>query len=192
MWVLRPWWGRRHGCSACPPACGPGAACCGLPPPPTHPCQLPCLPSGRYITAIQLTSQHLLRYLAVAVVVNKRRRTVLKDLLRVISQVGGRLPEGGWWAAASQPPFSLLVPTFFGSFLPDFPPSLSSFLPVLLLSSFPFLPAPPPTRRSLQVPHHHSSHCCLLLSFLPASFPAGDLRVPGPHHRVPAPAVCGV
>lgn len=42
--------------------------------------------SDRYITAIQLTSQHLLRYLAVAVVVNKRRRAVLKDLMRVISQ----------------------------------------------------------------------------------------------------------
>lgn len=42
--------------------------------------------SDRYITALQLTSQHLLRYLAVAVVVNKRRRSVLKDLMRVISQ----------------------------------------------------------------------------------------------------------
>ncbi|KAL4421607.1 hypothetical protein ABPG75_010898 [Micractinium tetrahymenae] len=40
----------------------------------------------RYLTAIQLTSQHLLRYLAVAVVVNKRRRNVLADLKRVISQ----------------------------------------------------------------------------------------------------------
>jgi translation initiation factor 3 subunit E len=40
----------------------------------------------RYITAIQLTAQHLLRYLAVAVVVNKRRRNVLKDLIRVIQQ----------------------------------------------------------------------------------------------------------
>ncbi|KAL4450235.1 hypothetical protein ABPG77_010904 [Micractinium sp. CCAP 211/92] len=40
----------------------------------------------RYLTAIQLTSQHLLRYLAVAVIVNKRRRNVLADLKRVISQ----------------------------------------------------------------------------------------------------------
>ena len=40
----------------------------------------------RYVTAIQLVSQHLLRYLAVAVVVNKRRRNVLKDLIRVIQQ----------------------------------------------------------------------------------------------------------
>ncbi|KAI8102657.1 hypothetical protein M9434_005456 [Picochlorum sp. BPE23] len=40
----------------------------------------------RYITAIQLTAQHLLRYLSVAVVVNKRRRNVLKDLIRVIQQ----------------------------------------------------------------------------------------------------------
>ncbi|GAB4815184.1 hypothetical protein N2152v2_002230 [Parachlorella kessleri] len=40
----------------------------------------------RYLTAIQLTSQHLLRYLAVAVVINKRRRNVVKDLIKVISQ----------------------------------------------------------------------------------------------------------
>ena len=40
----------------------------------------------RYVTAIQLVSQHLLRYLAVAVVVNKRRRNVLKDLIRMIQQ----------------------------------------------------------------------------------------------------------
>jgi translation initiation factor 3 subunit E len=40
----------------------------------------------RYITAIQLNCQHLLRYLAVAVVVNRRRRNVLKDLVRVIAQ----------------------------------------------------------------------------------------------------------
>ncbi len=43
-------------------------------------------PAHRYLTAIQLTSQHLLRYLAVAVVVNKRRRNVLNDLKRVVSQ----------------------------------------------------------------------------------------------------------
>ena len=46
----------------------------------------PALLPRRYLTAIQLTSQHLLRYLAVAVVVNKRRRNVLNDLKRVVSQ----------------------------------------------------------------------------------------------------------
>ena len=40
----------------------------------------------RYTTAIQLTAQHLLRYLSVAVVVNKRRRSVLKDLIRIVKQ----------------------------------------------------------------------------------------------------------
>ncbi|KAK2077099.1 hypothetical protein QBZ16_004733 [Prototheca wickerhamii] len=40
----------------------------------------------RYLTALQLLGQHLLRYLAVAVVVNKRRRSALKDLVRVIQQ----------------------------------------------------------------------------------------------------------
>ena len=44
----------------------------------------PCAPS--YITAIQLTAQHLLRYAVVAAVVNKRRRSVVKDLVRVVSQ----------------------------------------------------------------------------------------------------------
>ena len=38
---------------------------------------------------MQTTSQHLLRYLAVAVVVNKRRRNVMKDLVKVLQQVNG-------------------------------------------------------------------------------------------------------
>ena len=40
----------------------------------------------RYLNALQTTSQHLLRYLAAAVVVNKRRRNTMKDLIRVIEQ----------------------------------------------------------------------------------------------------------
>lgn len=40
----------------------------------------------RYMNAIQTNAHHLLRYLAAAVVVNKRRRNVLKDLIRVIQQ----------------------------------------------------------------------------------------------------------
>jgi translation initiation factor 3 subunit E len=40
----------------------------------------------RYLNTIQTTAQHLLRYLAVAVVVNKRRRNVLKDLIKIIDQ----------------------------------------------------------------------------------------------------------
>lgn len=40
----------------------------------------------RYLNAVQTTSQHLLRYLAVAVVVNKRRRNVMKDLVKVLQQ----------------------------------------------------------------------------------------------------------
>mmetsp|Transcript_25960 Transcript_25960/g.61719 ORF Transcript_25960/g.61719 Transcript_25960/m.61719 type:complete len:423 (+) Transcript_25960:195-1463(+) len=39
-----------------------------------------------YLNALQTDAQHLLRYLAVAVVVNKRRRNVLKDLIKVIQQ----------------------------------------------------------------------------------------------------------
>mmetsp|Transcript_624 Transcript_624/g.1823 ORF Transcript_624/g.1823 Transcript_624/m.1823 type:complete len:429 (+) Transcript_624:133-1419(+) len=40
----------------------------------------------RYLNAVQTTSQHLLRYLAAAVVVNKRRRNVMKDLVKVLQQ----------------------------------------------------------------------------------------------------------
>jgi len=37
----------------------------------------------RYLNAVQTTAQHLLRYLAAAVVVNKRRRSLLKDMVKV-------------------------------------------------------------------------------------------------------------
>ncbi|CAD6226178.1 unnamed protein product [Miscanthus lutarioriparius] len=40
----------------------------------------------RYLNAIQTNSNHLLRYLATAVVVNKRRRNMLKELIMVIQQ----------------------------------------------------------------------------------------------------------
>ncbi len=39
-----------------------------------------------YLNAVQINAQHLLRYLATAVVINKRRRNVLKDVLRIIQQ----------------------------------------------------------------------------------------------------------
>jgi translation initiation factor 3 subunit E len=41
--------------------------------------------TDRYVTAIQLTAPHLLRYAAVAAVVNKRRRSALKELVRVVA-----------------------------------------------------------------------------------------------------------
>jgi len=37
-----------------------------------------------YLNALQADAQHLLRYLAVAVVVNKRKRSMLKELIKVI------------------------------------------------------------------------------------------------------------
>ena len=40
-------------------------------------------PQDRYLNTIQTVAPHLLRYLAVAVIINKRRRNVLKDLIRV-------------------------------------------------------------------------------------------------------------
>uniref|UniRef100_A0A0E0EBP2 Eukaryotic translation initiation factor 3 subunit E n=1 Tax=Oryza meridionalis TaxID=40149 RepID=A0A0E0EBP2_9ORYZ len=40
----------------------------------------------RYLNAIQTDAPHLLRYLAVAVVVNRRRRNMLKELVKVIQQ----------------------------------------------------------------------------------------------------------
>jgi translation initiation factor 3 subunit E len=40
----------------------------------------------RYLNAIQINCPHILRYLTAAVITNKRRRNVLKDLVRVIQQ----------------------------------------------------------------------------------------------------------
>lgn len=42
--------------------------------------------NSRYLNAIQTNANHLLRYLAIAVVVNKRRRNMLKELIKVIQQ----------------------------------------------------------------------------------------------------------
>eukprot|EP00798_Chlamydomonas_sp_ICE-L_P007133 gene7133-239_t len=42
--------------------------------------------SPPYLAAIQINAPHLLRYLATAVIINKRRRNVMKDLIRVIQQ----------------------------------------------------------------------------------------------------------
>lgn len=42
--------------------------------------------SPAYLNAIQINARHLLRYLAVAVVVNKKKRVALKDLIRAIQQ----------------------------------------------------------------------------------------------------------
>eukprot|EP01111_Echinosteliopsis_oligospora_P017210 TRINITY_DN737_c0_g1_i1.p1 TRINITY_DN737_c0_g1~~TRINITY_DN737_c0_g1_i1.p1 ORF type:complete len:434 (-),score=111.49 TRINITY_DN737_c0_g1_i1:72-1373(-) len=40
----------------------------------------------RYLNAIQTTCPHILRYLTTAVIINKRRKNVLKDLVRVLQQ----------------------------------------------------------------------------------------------------------
>lgn len=45
-----------------------------------------CATAHRFLNAIQTNAQHLVRYLAVAAVVNKRRRNVMKDLMRLIEQ----------------------------------------------------------------------------------------------------------
>lgn len=42
--------------------------------------------NSRYLNAIQTYAHHLLRYLAIAVIINKRRRNSLKDLVKVIQQ----------------------------------------------------------------------------------------------------------
>jgi len=42
----------------------------------------------RYLNTIQTVCPHILRYLTTAVIINKRRKTVLKDLVKVIQQVG--------------------------------------------------------------------------------------------------------
>eukprot|EP01116_Phalansterium_solitarium_P003557 TRINITY_DN14378_c0_g1_i1.p1 TRINITY_DN14378_c0_g1~~TRINITY_DN14378_c0_g1_i1.p1 ORF type:complete len:479 (-),score=131.36 TRINITY_DN14378_c0_g1_i1:279-1634(-) len=40
----------------------------------------------RYLNAIQTTCPHVLRYLTTAVIINKKRRNILKDLVKVIQQ----------------------------------------------------------------------------------------------------------
>ena len=40
----------------------------------------------RYLNAIQTTCPHILRYLTTAVITNKRRKSILKDLVRIIQQ----------------------------------------------------------------------------------------------------------
>ncbi|CAM6129665.1 unnamed protein product [Calypogeia fissa] len=42
--------------------------------------------NDRYLNAIQTNAHHLLRYVAAAVIVNKRRRNMLKELIKVIQQ----------------------------------------------------------------------------------------------------------
>ncbi len=41
----------------------------------------------QYTNAIQTMCPHILRFLTAAVITNKRRRTIMKDLVRVIQQV---------------------------------------------------------------------------------------------------------
>lgn len=54
-------------------------------------CFLPCLYiyifcNNRYLNAIQTNAPHLLRYLATAFIVNKKRRPQLKEFIKVIQQ----------------------------------------------------------------------------------------------------------
>ena len=45
-----------------------------------------CFLRFRYLNAIQTMCPHILRYLTTAVITNKRRKAVLKDLVKVIQQ----------------------------------------------------------------------------------------------------------
>ena len=47
----------------------------------------------RYLNAIQTTSPHILRYLATAVIINKRRRNVAKDLVKILHQEGNNYKD---------------------------------------------------------------------------------------------------
>ena len=44
-------------------------------------------PLGSYLNAIQTCCPHILRYVTAAVITNKKRQSLLKDLIRVIRQV---------------------------------------------------------------------------------------------------------
>jgi len=52
-------------------------------------------PLSSYLNAIQTCCPHIQCYMTAAVITNKRRQTLLKDLIRVIRQVGmhGLIPE---------------------------------------------------------------------------------------------------
>ena len=52
----------------------------------TMPEKIKTLLSSRYLNAIQTNAPHLLRYLATAFIVNKRRRPQFKDFIKVIQQ----------------------------------------------------------------------------------------------------------
>jgi len=49
-------------------------------------CLITCDIISRYLNAIQTGAPHLLRYLATAFIVNKRKRPQFKDFLKVIQQ----------------------------------------------------------------------------------------------------------
>ena len=46
-----------------------------------------------YLNAVQTVCPHILRYLATAVIINKKRRSVLKELIKVVQQVGSVSPR---------------------------------------------------------------------------------------------------
>lgn len=46
-----------------------------------------CVCGYSYLNAIQTMCPHILRYLATAVIINRPRRSALKDLVKVIQQV---------------------------------------------------------------------------------------------------------
>lgn len=54
-------------------------------------CALP--PQTPYLNAMQINARHLLRYLCVAVIINKRRRSVLRDLVSWLA---------GWLAGSAR------------------------------------------------------------------------------------------
>ena len=50
------------------------------------------LKNPRYLNAIETMCPHILRYLTTAVIINKQnRRTMLKDLVKVIQQVSDKI-----------------------------------------------------------------------------------------------------
>ncbi len=93
-----------------------------------------------YLNALQHDAQHLLRYLSVAVVVNKRRRSVLKDLIKVLQEklnygktLAIRFPFYRRWHGRSVPPLSPPPPLHFCLLLQIIPPF---YYPILYFSLF--------------------------------------------------------
>jgi hypothetical protein len=51
-----------------------------------------------YLNTVQTTCPHILRYITAAAIISKRRKSVMKDLVKIIQQVRVSLADGLYWS----------------------------------------------------------------------------------------------